>query len=876
MSTPDFEVHRAIVHYSNPSTGAAQVRVPSLLGAEQVVDIPTTGLTNSDGYWNVPSIGSSTFIAVSVDRTQFLWLTAIGISGSGGDDPSNEPIGHEDRTTSYMEFNNSTRTFTIQPLDSSYVVWCVGQRYEKYGAESVTIPDVEDLYYIYFDPQGELQYRTSYFQWDEDCPTAYIYWNGTEGFLFDERHGITLDWQTHEYLHRTRGAAIANGLLVSEYGSTDESIEVADGTFFDEDLQVDIRHSLTPDTNTWEQQLQGPARIPVMYRSGTTWVKDTATDYPFKLGTTYPVYNTQSGGNWSTTEFAQNGHGIMWIVATNMLESPVLSLMGQQLYTNVDNAREQTWEGMDFEGLPIVEMRVLAKIIFLTNGTSANANIEILEISDYRRAMSDATSSASAVVSHSDLTDLSADDHPQYAFRNSSPTITLAGDATGSVTLTNLSSGTLTVSVANDSHTHDDRYYQRDGTYTTSDILSFQSNDNMRTSSGSQAALQVYQDTANADAFMTFHVSGDYAVYFGLDGGINDLAVGGWSMGNTAYRIWHQGNDGSGSGLDADLLDGLQLHTGRNNEANKVVRTDSNGYIQAGWINTTSGATTSTISRIYASNDAYVRYVTPATFRSQVTDGVYEPVHSHPYIGTSSTQSSHLYIRNSSPTVYLRDSNNRSSMMHCNSNFWYLLRGSGNDSTTWTAHNGIWPFVVYLEDNEARFGGQVTVINMAGTGSYNTVRFNTTSGQLMQFTSLAEFKTDVVDINGVLGALNERSLLHDLRPVLFHENQETVTTRGEYIPGFIAEEVHEVAPELTYYDKNGDLISYSPEALVPHLVAEIQRLNGLVESLYQDAHPDWVPPQPRPSERGAPEKVIFDAGAAYAVANPVVTPDPEI
>ena len=163
---------------------------------------------------------------------------------------------------------------------------------------------------------------------------------------------------------------------------------------------------------------------------------------------------------------------------------------------------------------------------------------------------------------------------------------------------------------------------------------------------------------------------------------------------------------------------------------------------------------------------------------------------------------------------------------------------------------------------------------MAGTGSYNTVRFNTSNGHLMQFTSLAEFKTDVVDINAVLGALNERSLLHDLRPILFHENQETETTRGEFIPGFIAEEVHAVAPELTYYDKNGELISYSPEALVPHLVAEIQRLNGMVEDLYQRTYPDWVPPQPRPTDRGDGEKAVFAAGAAYTVANPVVTPDP--
>ena len=83
-------------------------------------------------------------------------------------------------------------------------------------------------------------------------------------------------------------------------------------------------------------------------------------------------------------------------------------------------------------------------------------------------------------------------------------------------------------------------------------------------------------------------------------------------------EIWTSTSDGSGSGLDADLLDGLDLHTGRNNEANKVVRTQANGYVDFGWINTTSGVTTSTIDKIYASNDSYMRYVTPATLISQL------------------------------------------------------------------------------------------------------------------------------------------------------------------------------------------------------------------------------------------------------------------
>ena len=73
---------------------------------------------------------------------------------------------------------------------------------------------------------------------------------------------------------------------------------------------------------------------------------------------------------------------------------------------------------------------------------------------------------------------------------------------------------------------------------------------------------------------------------------------------------------GSISG-NSGTVGGLSVHSGRNNEANKVVRTDSNGYIQAGWINTTSGNEgTTAIDRVYASYDGYIRYYTPANFRT--------------------------------------------------------------------------------------------------------------------------------------------------------------------------------------------------------------------------------------------------------------------
>lgn len=66
---------------------------------------------------------------------------------------------------------------------------------------------------------------------------------------------------------------------------------------------------------------------------------------------------------------------------------------------------------------------------------------------------------------------------------------------------------------------------------------------------------------------------------------------------------------------NANSVGGLAVHSSTNNEPNKIVRTDGNGYIQAGWINTISGDSgTTPINRIYASDDQYLRYYTPANF----------------------------------------------------------------------------------------------------------------------------------------------------------------------------------------------------------------------------------------------------------------------
>lgn len=68
------------------------------------------------------------------------------------------------------------------------------------------------------------------------------------------------------------------------------------------------------------------------------------------------------------------------------------------------------------------------------------------------------------------------------------------------------------------------------------------------------------------------------------------------------------------------------------------------------------------------------------------------------------------HIYNGSPTIYLRDTDARSCMIHNQNSHLYLFRGTGNGSDGWTAYNGYWPADWNLDNNDVTFGGNVTAV----------------------------------------------------------------------------------------------------------------------------------------------------------------------
>lgn len=89
--------------------------------------------------------------------------------------------------------------------------------------------------------------------------------------------------------------------------------------------------------------------------------------------------------------------------------------------------------------------------------------------------------------------------------------------------------------------------------------------------------------------------------------------------------VWHAGNDGAGSGLDADTLDGLQPSTGGNNN---IVQRDSNGNFSAGTITANlSGTASGNVAKTGDSMSGYLTLVgSPVNTNHAATKGYVDNV----------------------------------------------------------------------------------------------------------------------------------------------------------------------------------------------------------------------------------------------------------
>lgn len=214
--------------------------------------------------------------------------------------------------------------------------------------------------------------------------------------------------------------------------------------------------------------------------------------------------------------------------------------------------------------------------------------------------------------------------------------------------------------------------------------------------SGASAMLEVQGQGGGYGAWMKFHRPGQYGTYFGM-AGAGEFYFGGWSTGGTLYKFWTQAN-----------LSPLRNNTdlwNASSEGNERFYFATHGR------------------SYYRSRDGH-EWRGNADQRNAHLDnaGFFEAV------GGLSTLGNALKIRGNSPTIYFKDTDSRSAMVHVNGNRFYVLRGTGNDTETWESLPGGWPMEINLENNEALFGGTIYSAGSVYSGSGHWFRVRGASG----------------------------------------------------------------------------------------------------------------------------------------------------
>jgi chromosome segregation ATPase len=383
----------------------------------------------------------------------------------------NEPTGFPDsaRTLTTITFDSSQRQFTISPTGTEFSVWVQGTEYVK-TAESVIIPAVTGLYYIYYNNAGVLTASTTAFNLETQAPVALVYWANPLNqatYFADERHGTSLDWQTHEYLHRTRGTVVASGFDVVNY--TDSNIQLASGTMYDEDIEFNLPGGVITHQPYYRLTQGGE----------TVWAAGTATD---NFGTAQ--YNLNTAGVWSLAATSTGRYSVRWIVATNSA-GPVkyFSIYGQQQYDNLSKAQAAQYTDLDLSGLPLQELRVLYKIIRVVDSQGAAT---VAAVEDHR-----GVNTTTVVVSHTPAADIEFRSTPETVF---------AADASTDVAWTSVIRNRSNVATIEASITALDQELSANTANLTTAIATLRSNTD---SNLSTAVSAVNSNVANVQAELT-------------------------------------------------------------------------------------------------------------------------------------------------------------------------------------------------------------------------------------------------------------------------------------------------------------------------------------------------------------------------------------
>lgn len=397
---------------------------------------------------------------------------------------------------SSLTYTNSASTFTLL-VNGTFRVVIAGVEYTVTNASKAvawgSLAEGPNFFY-YTVTGGALTLTHSTALWTLGptiAPVAVIYWqagavNAPLGGIGYECHSVTMDWGTHDYLHKTRGTAYTDGGGLSGYtvntsagnitiANADLSYGISTINMMDEDIALSC-------TGVAE-----PASLPAYYRDSSGNWRRTTTTYGIVLNGAVPRYNLIGTGLADVTDarwFA------IWIYATNLQDDPIVVIPGQRLDTSLSDATaNNTIASLSMGTLFTTEFKVLYRLIyrydtaapFTITNSDGGTRVVIQDVQDLRSAASGGGAAVPAA-DHGSLAGLADDDHLQYLPVTGSRSLTANLDFSGVAArfTADMSTATLANRFAMQTNVADSNmglFLLPNGTGTAASVLGFNKSD---------------------------------------------------------------------------------------------------------------------------------------------------------------------------------------------------------------------------------------------------------------------------------------------------------------------------------------------------------------------------------------------------------------
>jgi hypothetical protein len=312
-------------------------------------------------------------------------------------------------TDSQISYDPGTRTVSVAPTGGGeFNYWLAGEKYTVDGTLQATHPDTTGGYFFYYDATNTLQFNTTPWSLIDDVPIAYVFYSATltDGFYFEERHGVkrSLPWHYSDHWKRGTYWNSGGGLGISGYtlspaspADSDNQWAIASGNIHDEDINFAVSGRTA---GSYE----------VFYRSGASgeWLW-TTNNVPLLSGGSYLYYNEWTGATWQQAALTNNKYVNYYIMTTSSLDSDfdIFVIMGQTEYSTLTGATNENISDLSFGELPFQEVLSIYQVTFRTNAAySSEGKCRIESVEDTRESVAVQIISASPAESHSALSNL--------------------------------------------------------------------------------------------------------------------------------------------------------------------------------------------------------------------------------------------------------------------------------------------------------------------------------------------------------------------------------------------------------------------------------------------------------------------------------------